>query len=156
MLTFVKEQLEARCSIIIGERKHIPSFIDQRRGKCHEDVNPLDLFAPRIKPIMNTTCFDDQLHSTEVIVLSVWLSASGVAAQCSGKYPRFVVVLQTRVTTNNFQPFHSLVVGSRFLPRAPHKSRMDSCATFQTAARNRRFGQDFGPLMDSHHRDYNV
>lgn len=80
MLTFVKEQLEARGSIIIGERKRIPSFIDQRRGKCHEDVNPLDLFAPRIKPIMNTTCFDDQLHSTEVIVLSVWLSASGVAA----------------------------------------------------------------------------
>lgn len=29
--------------------------------------------------MMKTTCFDDQLHSREVIILSVWLSASGLA-----------------------------------------------------------------------------
>lgn len=37
LLTFVKVQLEAWGSIIIGERKHIPSFIDQRRGEVSQE-----------------------------------------------------------------------------------------------------------------------
>ena len=77
-----KEQLEAWDSIIIGEREHIPlnhpSSVRVVK-KCHND-NLLDLFAPRIKPMMNATCFDVQLHSAEAIVLSVWLSAAGSAA----------------------------------------------------------------------------